>query len=86
MLTHGGWLRQGIYDEDGNNDEDDESAVDNDEEDKLDAELEKLRTIKTSSFCIKKWSGHKTNRTGSYSPVLLLGQIPWMTPLALSAL
>ena len=44
-------LANGIYDEDGNNDEDDESAVDNDEEDELDAELEKLRTIKTLSFC-----------------------------------
>ena len=39
-----------INDEDGNNDEDDESVVDNDEEDELDAELENARTIKTSSF------------------------------------
>ena len=45
-------LANGIDDEDGNNDEDDKSAVDNDEEDELDAELEKPRTIKTSSFCI----------------------------------
>ena len=39
-----------INDEDGNNDEDDESVIDNDEEDELDAELENARTIKTSSF------------------------------------
>ena len=45
-------LANGIDDEDGNNDEDDVSVVDNDEEDELDAELEKARTIKTSSFCI----------------------------------
>ena len=60
-------LTNGIDDKDGNNDEDDESVIDNNEEDKLDAELEKARTTKTSSFCIIGLYLLKNNRNTNTS-------------------
>ena len=44
--------RDGIYDNNNDNDEADESVIDNNKEDEVDAELHlESRTIKTLSFC-----------------------------------